>query len=77
MVYVREGVFSTATEYKSLKNQLLSAVESKNLKKQFTSLADDFAIVKDQFFSAATEFLNAVCSNGTQTPEFSFRGESV
>ena len=45
MVYVREGVFSTATEYKNLKNQ-------------FTSLADNFAIVKDQFFSAATEYTN-------------------
>ena len=58
MVYVREGVFSTATEYKSLKNQLLSAVESKNLINQFTSLAEDFAIVKNQFFSAATEYKN-------------------
>ena len=55
MVYVREGVFSTATEYKNLKDQFFSAAESKNLMHQFTALADDFAIVKNQFFSAATE----------------------
>ena len=58
MVYVREGVFSTATEYKNLKDQFFSAAESKNLMHQFTALADDFAIVKNQFFSAATEYKN-------------------
>merc|ERR1711967_186152 len=40
------------------KDQFFSAAEVKNLKNQFTSLADNFAIVKDQFSSAATEYTN-------------------
>ena len=59
MVYVREGVFSTATEYKNLKDQFFSAAtEYKNLKDQFTSLGDDFAIVPPVITQVAAQMLD-------------------